>query len=381
MKHAYEIETDLLLESLNGLEEAMVIYDAEGRLRFCNAMFQELYDYKDEDVRPGTHYTDLGRIDLERGNVVVGDEFGGGEAYLARKAAYRETLSGSFIVQMKDGRWIKTTDRRLPNGGFVSVQTDVTDLKRVEKALQERNEALEIANRAKTLFFASMSHELRTPLNAIIGFADLIHNEVFGDIGNDRYRTYVGDIHRSGRLLLELINNVLDFSSLESSARRIEVAPVTLGPVIEDCMAITKIHAGSRQISIEWGEGLWPCRLMAEEQALKQVVLNLLSNAIKYSEPGGRIDVGCEHRMELGETHVMIRDEGRGMTPAQIKAVGEPFVVRQGRTSRREQSSGLGLAISSRLVESMGGRMEFHSEIGSGTLVVVALPAIDPKRA
>ncbi|KAA3624268.1 MAG: diguanylate cyclase, partial [Proteobacteria bacterium] len=125
-----------LVEALDNIIEAIVIYDADGRLVVCNENFRALYGYTLEETRAGVHFSKLGRIDVERGNVAVGDEFGSGDAYLARKAEYRRKLEGSFIVQLKDGRWIKTIDRRLSDGGFVSIQIDVTEVKTLEQDMR-----------------------------------------------------------------------------------------------------------------------------------------------------------------------------------------------------------------------------------------------------
>jgi diguanylate cyclase (GGDEF)-like protein len=125
-----------LLAALGSILEAIVIYDADGRLVVCNDNFRTLYGYTEEEASPGVHYSELGRIDIERGNVAVGDEFGDGEEYLARKAEYRQRLEGSFIVQLKDGRWIKTIDRPVRGGGFASIQIDITEVKALEEQMR-----------------------------------------------------------------------------------------------------------------------------------------------------------------------------------------------------------------------------------------------------
>lgn len=141
------ISSDEFLSLMDVIDEAIVIYDRDGALVYCNRAFRELYKYSPDEAAPGVHYSELGRIDVSRGNVVVGDEFGSGAEYLKRKAEYREKLEGSFTVQLRDGRWLKTTDRRLPSGGFISIQADVTDLKKAEESLKVANESLQRANR------------------------------------------------------------------------------------------------------------------------------------------------------------------------------------------------------------------------------------------
>lgn len=131
---------------LDHMEEAVVVYDKNGGLAYCNKTFKELYAYTDDELSIGIHFSDLGKIDIEKGNVAVGDDLGEGKEYLARKAEYRKHLQGSFLVHLKDGRWIKTTDRRLPGGGFVSVQTDVTELRQLHSSVVEQNDRLGKAN-------------------------------------------------------------------------------------------------------------------------------------------------------------------------------------------------------------------------------------------
>jgi diguanylate cyclase (GGDEF)-like protein/PAS domain S-box-containing protein len=127
-------DAELLLDAINSMEEALVAYDADGRLLVCNDAFKKMYGYSDAQARPGVHFRELGEIDIARGNIVVEDEEG--EDYLARKAAYRLRLEGSFTVKLRDGRWLRTTDRAMRGGGFVSVHVDVTELKEAQEAIR-----------------------------------------------------------------------------------------------------------------------------------------------------------------------------------------------------------------------------------------------------
>ncbi|MEX2408501.1 MAG: PAS-domain containing protein, partial [Rhodovibrionaceae bacterium] len=139
-----------LRDALAAISEAFVLYGPDGCLIACNQNFRDLYGYSEEEAKPGVHFQELGLIDIARGNVVTGDEQGDGETYLQRKAEYRRKLQGSFIVQLKDGRWLNTTDRRTTEGGFVSIQSDITELKRAEEDMAEAKRQAEIANQAKS---------------------------------------------------------------------------------------------------------------------------------------------------------------------------------------------------------------------------------------
>ncbi|MEP5699698.1 MAG: PAS-domain containing protein, partial [Sneathiella sp.] len=158
----------ILLDALENISESFVIYDRNGFLVTCNDNFRKLYNYSEKEATPGIHYQELGRLDIVRGNIVVRDEDGTSEDYFACKGQYRQKLEGTFVVQLKDQRWIKITDRRLSDGGFVSIQSDVTEEKHNARLLNEAKQAAELANWAKSEFIANMSHELRTPMNAII---------------------------------------------------------------------------------------------------------------------------------------------------------------------------------------------------------------------
>jgi len=185
---------NMVYEAVDKISEAIVIYDANGGLVAWNQTFVELYHYKEDELKPGVHYSELGRLDIERGNVAVGDEFGGGDQYLKRKAEYRKKLEGSFVVQLKDGRWIKTTDRPMGNGGFVSVQVDITDLKKLEdhmRFLAQHDMLTQLPNRnlfAEKAAFVLASAKRQKEKFAILfidldGFQSV--NETFGRATGD----------------------------------------------------------------------------------------------------------------------------------------------------------------------------------------------------
>jgi two-component system cell cycle sensor histidine kinase PleC len=365
-------------EALEAVSEAIVIYDAEGRLVTCNRNFRELYGYSEEEARPGVHFAELGKIDMARGNVVVGDEYGGGEAYLQRKAEYRRKLEGSFIVQLKDGRWLKTTDRPMSGGGFVSVQVDITEIKHKEEAFRKAMERAEGAARSKSEFLANISHDLRTPLNAILGFSEMVLGEVSGPFENQTYRGYLQNIHKSGQLLLSIVSDILDTAKLDSG--KYSLRPERFDPmeVTQDVLTTFTPIALEKdlQISVTAPTGGLPS-IVTDRRALIQIMNNLVSNACKHTDDGGTIELRwcltANARLELS-----VIDNGTGMAADLVAKIGEPFLADGSATALRgERGTGLGFYICKKLCDLLGGTLAVDSTPGAGTTVTLQWPLQD----
>lgn len=361
-------------EALDNSSEAIVIYDAKGLLVACNRSFRELYNYTEEEARPGAHFADLGRIDVERGNVVIGDEYGDGDAYLLRKAEYRRTLEGSFIVRLKDGRWIRTNDRPMEGGGFVSLQTDVTELKKNEVALFLAKIEAERASRAKSEFLANISHDLRTPLNAILGFSDMIMTEVNGPINNPNYAEYTKYIHESGTLLLSIVNDILDTAKLDND--KYTVMPELFDPVDWSRNVVLSLRPiaiqGNINVRVESTVD-FSGTIETDRKAVTQILNNLISNACRHTEPGGRVTIQW-HRFNETHTAITVADTGNGMPPDLVEMVGQPFLNHGSALApKSERGAGLGLYICSKLAVLLGGTLNLESKEGEGTRVTVTL--------
>ncbi|MEQ8603339.1 MAG: PAS-domain containing protein [Marivibrio sp.] len=361
--------------ALDVLGEAIVVYDAAGRLVYCNSRFREIYGYSRDEARPGVHFRALGEIDVARGNVVVGDEYGGADAYLARKAEYRRTLKGSFTVQLKDGRWLKTTDRAIPGGGFVSVQADVTELKRAEAEMARAKAEAERSNNAKSDFLARMSHDLRTPLNSILGFSELI--AAGADLGPDgeRVRGYVDAVHTAGVQLHALINDILDIAKVEAGQLSLEEEAVDLTAEVSACLRQARGAGRAGIAATRLTADISPI-LRADPRRLRQILSNLLSNALKFTPPEAEVEAAIV-AADDGGCAILVKDRGPGVPEADLARILLPFEQAGGSALSRASTggAGLGLAIAKSLTELHGGDLTLENRAGGGLVVRVVLPA------
>jgi signal transduction histidine kinase len=237
-------------------------------------------------------------------------------------------------------------------------------------ATEIRARAAEETARTKSAFIANMSHELRTPLNAIIGFSDMIRMETFGPVTNEKYRDYLNAINDSGKHLLDLVNDILQFSRIEAGKLSVRMEPLELEPLVRECVRITNGIALERNVRIECNRSGGPPMVLADRQATKQVLLNLLSNAVKFSPPDTAVTIDCR---DVDESRHVIRicDQGCGIPAATLREIGKPFVQAEQTYSRKFQGTGLGLAICFLLASVMDAFIDIDSAQGEGTTVSV----------
>ena len=255
----------------------------------------------------------------------------------------------------------------------IGVAQDVTVQKQHEQDLiQAKNEA-DLANRSKTEFLANMSHELRTPLNAVIGFSQLIKDQAFGP-NSDRYINYAEDINNSGKLLLDLINDILDMSRIEAGSFVLGEERVSLQGAIQDCLRLVTPRAAEGQVQLEQDIATDLPDINADARSLKQILLNVLSNAVKFTPPQGQVHIAAAVE-EAGVLRITIRDTGIGIPAEVLPNLFAPFRQGDNSISRRFGGTGLGLAISRKLIELHGGSVAIESEPGQGTTVHLIFPA------
>ncbi|MDO8421676.1 MAG: PAS domain-containing sensor histidine kinase [Parvibaculum sp.] len=250
---------------------------------------------------------------------------------------------------------------------------DVTERRRESEALREARDQATDSSRSKSEFLANMSHELRTPLNAIIGFSEALERELFGPVGNPRYREYATDIHDSGVHLLNLINDILDLSKIEAGHFKLHEDEADLDGIVASACRIVRHRAQQASISIETNLPKPAVSLIVDERALKQILINLVSNAVKFSNDCGTVSVDCT--VSPKGLCIAVIDRGIGIAEDDIPKALSPFTQLDGTLSRAHEGTGLGLPLAKHMTELHGGTLRIESKPGEGTTVFVDLPA------
>ncbi len=232
----------------------------------------------------------------------------------------------------------------------------------------------EAANRAKSRFLANMSHELRTPLNAIIGFAEVIHNQFKGPVGNPQYVDFARSIHESGRHLVGIINDILDLSKVEAGKVSLEEEAVSVKALVDQVTLFMSQSTAAAELTLETVTELDLPDVMVDVRKLDQALLNLISNAVKFTPAGGRIRIDGKRSAD-GGVDIIVTDSGIGIAADELAEVLKPFVQSRDAERRRVQGTGLGLPLADQLVKLHGGTVTLASTRGTGTTVTVHLPA------
>jgi len=386
-------QADLVIrDAIENISESFVLWDSEGRLVMSNSKYREYTGLSDDIVQPGALRTTIeAKAKKAISEQLIGEDHAGN--YTSER-------------QLADGTWLKINDRRTRDGGFVSIGTDISELKRNHKSLEEKqrqllstiqqmkhtreseakrtkevaklNESLmvekeraESANRSKSEFLANMSHELRTPLNAIIGFSEMMQQSTFGPLGSEKYVEYIEDIHNSGRHLLTLINDILDMSKIEAGRFKLDLETTDLEPIIAETLRALAPLAHEKEIKVT-ADISAALTATVDARAMRQVFLNLLSNAIKFTPKGGAIIVRAFKAKKT--ITFTVKDTGVGIPKSAISKLGQPFEQVENQFTKTHTGSGLGLAISRSFIELHGGSLTIESEEGKGTIVHVQLP-------
>lgn len=366
-----ERNAELVEQAVDGMSELFVLCDQDDRIVMYNQRFREVNAVVMDRVRPGMKFADFVRLIVaER---VTPEAIGREDVYFQERMHYHENPGQSFVTRRDPNRWLLVRDQRTRNGGTIVVSSDITEQVEAESRLRDAIEQVQFANRAKTEFLANMSHELRTPLNSIIGFSDILLNEYFGPLGNERYTAYAANINKAGQHLLELIGGILDVSKIETGKIELDEEVFEVAPLVEECRMIVQPRAFENHIDLRVVVAGTVGPIQADSLRIKQVLINLLANAIKFSKSGGRIVVDISGGGDQ-PTRIAIQDEGIGIAEHDVSKVVEPFFQVVDPTSKKREGTGLGLTLAKAFAENHGGRLLIESELGVGTNVCIELP-------
>lgn len=363
------------------------VWDSRKRLTHWNASFARVFNLDKSIVQQGASY-DLVMAELGK--------FVRVERPLGDDANAREILLLSDL-------WIRLVDRRTASDGLITVGLDITNLKRQEAGLQKSERRLrmmveelqrtkgqaqelaekyaearakaERASQAKGSFLSNMSHELRTPLNHINGFAEMMASEIYGPLGNERYKEYTQDIVQAAKHLEEMINDILDMSKVEAGKMRLSPALIDPVDAVDGAVKLARRRAADRDIHLRFDPDDDLPDITGDHRAIKQMTFNLITNAIKFTDPGGEISV----TMVQEDTWIVIRvqDSGIGIAPEDLPRLAQPFeqVTTPEAKERNIRGTGLGLALTKSFAEMHGGYLKIESTLGVGTTVSIFLPA------
>ena len=364
-----ESEIRELHSILDTATDGVALLDDEGRILSLNGSGQALFGYDQNEVVGDTLTVLLAR----ESHAQVMDYFNG-----LKSNGVRNVLNDGREVQ---GRASKGGLIPLfmtigcinagPEQRFCAVLRDVTQWKKAERELNESRHEAERTSSLKSEFLAKISHEVRTPLNAILGFAEVIMDERFGPVENERYKDYLKDIHASGTHVLSLINDLLDLSKIEAGKLELDFGSVDVSKVVNECVSIMQSHALRERVIMRLSLAPRLPNIVADERSLRQIVLNILSNAVKFNEAGGQVIVSTA-LTDSGSAVIRVRDTGIGMSEKDIELALEPF--RQIATSRRSGGTGLGLPLTKALVEANRAAFSIKSKKDEGTLVEITFP-------
>ena len=361
---------------LNTATDGIIVVDKSGLIESINAPAEALFGIEHSDVSNQnidvlfaveSHDTIAATIialgsDRDEPVDPVGSVLNDGLELIGREA------NGGFIPLLV------TFGKMGVSNKLCAVIRDMSAWKKAEEELVQARRQAEIASEHKSEFLARVSHEIRTPLNAIIGFSDVMIDERFGSIENERYREYLRDINRSGVHVLDLINDLLDLSKIESGKMDLSFEAVDLNKIVSETVALMQPQANSQRIIIRTSLSRAVPKVVADARAMRQIIMNLVSNAIKFSQRNGQVIVSTVYESN-GEVALRIRDTGIGMSESELKDAMQPFhqVPGTGR-DRRGEGTGLGLPLTKALVDANRAHFDLESATGKGTIAHVQFP-------
>lgn len=364
--------SDHLRSAVESIQDAFALFDADDRLVLCNSTYREIFGRTIEGAIMGRGYLEI--LDAALVDVLEHDAEAR-QALRERCLAYHARLDTPLDVTTSHGRSLRISERRTPEGGTVVLVWDLTDDARREEELRRMRAMAEAASLAKSEFLSSMSHELRTPLNAVLGFAQLLRRDKKQPL-DERQRGMLGHIIKGGEHLLRLIDDVLDLARIEAGRVTISTEPVGVPEVLAEVTSTLGSLAERNGVTIVVEPTVDDAReILADRTRFTQILVNYGSNAIKYGRAGGTVRFHAT-APSSGYVRVAVSDDGIGIPLEKHDRIFQPF-QRAGQETGPIEGTGIGLAITKRLAELMGGEVGFESHVDRGSVFWVELPRFE----
>ncbi|MGI9134064.1 MAG: PAS domain S-box protein, partial [Rhodoferax sp.] len=360
----------LLRSSIDALDDAFVLFDPDDRMVVCNQRYKDFYPLSAAIIEPGVSFEAIVRYGAERGQYT--EAAGRVEQWVAERIALHRQPHSRVQQVLADGRVVRVVERRMDDGHTVGFRVDVTDLTQARQAAEE-------ASRSKSQFLANMSHEIRTPMNAILGMLKLLQ----GTDMDLRQIDYVAKTEGAARSLLGLLNDILDFSKVEAGKMTLDPRAFRLDKLLRDLSVILSANVGAKNVEVLFDIASdVPQDLHGDDMRLQQVLINLGGNAIKFTS-AGEVVLGIQVRSRSDTDVVLrfsVRDSGIGIAPENQAHIFSGFSQAEASTTRRFGGTGMGLAISSRLVNLLGGELQLDSAVGQGSTFYFEIPLLIAER-
>ncbi len=350
-------DRELLRGSIDALDEAFVLYDPQDRLVLCNDKYREVYSEVAHLIVPGALFEDIIRAGAELGQYSAA--VGRVDEWVKERVAAHLGGNATLIQRQANGRTLRIVERKLADGHIVGFRIDITDL-------VDATDAAQAASRAKSQFLANMSHEIRTPMNAILGMLTLLRKTEL----SARQADYAVKSEGAAQALLRLLNDILDFSKIEAGKMTLDPQPFGFEQILNNLSVILSTSTGHKPVEVLFDiDAALPVQLVGDAMRLQQVLLNLGGNAVKFTEQGEvvlRVGV-IEQSRDAVTLRISVRDSGIGIAPENQARIFKGFTQAEASTTRRFGGTGLGVAISQRLVSLMGAELELQSTPGEGS--------------
>ena len=366
-----------LWHSIQSIQDGFAFFDPDGRMLAANDAWMSVFDGLDE-VGPGVSYMRLLQLATEEGIVDIGDMTPADWRTMMLRR-WQEPNPDPVVIRLWNGVFIKMVDQRGHDGDIVCLALNITDTMRYQKELKDARQKAEAANRAKSAFLANMSHEIRTPMNGVVGMTELLADTPL----TDDQRLYVDTIKNSGEALLVIINDVLDYSKIEAEKLELHPEPFDLERCIHEVLMLLQPAARDKGLELVVDYDLFlPTTFIGDPGRVRQVLTNLIGNAVKFTLQGHvivRVTGLPEPETGRVHVHVTVEDTGIGVPADKVEAIFGEFSQVEDSQKRKFEGSGLGLSITQRLINLMGGEIWLDSEEGVGSAFgfQVTLPVTD----